>query len=63
MKRKLDKIMMRGGAVTALDEEKEASFGYNYLEFQETNYLKNPNFAVLLSYLDRCSVNDSLLVF
>lgn len=63
MKRKLDKIMMRGGVVTALDGKKEASFGYNYLEFHETNYLKNPNSAVLLSYLDRCSVNDSLLVF
>lgn len=55
--------MMRGGVVTALDGKKEASFGYNYLEFHETNYLKNPNSAVLLSYLDRCSVNDSLLVF
>ena len=63
MKRKLDKIMMRGGAVTALDGEKGPSFGYNYLEFHKTNYLKNPNSAVLLSYLDRRSVNDSLLVF
>lgn len=55
--------MMRGGAVTALDGEKGPSFGYNYLEFHETNYLKNPNSAVFLSYLYRCSVNDSLLVF
>lgn len=29
--------MMRGGAVTALDGEKGPSFGYNYLEFHETN--------------------------
>ena len=33
MKRKLDKIMMRGAVVTALDGEKETSFGYNYPEF------------------------------
>ena len=62
MKRKLDKIMRRGGVVTALNGGKGPSFGYNYLEFHETNYLKNLNSAVLLSYLDRCSVNDSLLV-
>ena len=55
--------MIRGGVVTALNGGKGPSFGYNYLEFHETNYLKNLNSAVLLSYLDRCSVNDSLLVF